>query len=206
MNTRIVTFGVATLVALTFVAGTAISEDEEAGPPDMSEMMELMAKYGAPGEHHAELGYYIGKWKTEFKMVMPGAPGMPPTEGSAEFSWLMEGRWLAQRFNSTMMGMPYEGFGLTGWDNYKNKWVQCWVDSMSTTLLTSEGVVVDPEGNVMVTYGLMDEYMTGEHDKIVKQVVRKVDDDTFVFEMWDMGIGPDGAPVFEITYTRVKEG
>lgn len=50
----------------------------------------------------------------------------------------------------------------------------------------------------------MDEYLTGEHDKITKQVTRIVDADTFVFEMHDLHIVPGETKVFEITYRRKK--
>jgi hypothetical protein len=103
------------------------------------------------------------------------------------------------------MGIPFRGFGLLGWDNYKQKYVGMWCDSMSTALATMEGVVCDPKGESIVLYGLIDEFLTGEHDKVVKYVWKFVDDDTMVFELWDMAIGPSGAAVMRLTYQRRKE-
>ena len=193
-------------IAGALVAGPALSEEgEEAQPPqhDPEKMMELWQKYAAPGEHHARMGWYIGKWVVTSKMVMPGSPAQE-SEGSAEFAWQFEGRWLAQKYKGSMMGMPYEGFGLSGWDNFKQKYVMSWIDSMSTAMIHGEGVVCDPTGKTIVYWGQMDEWMTGEHDKVVKYVETRVDDDTFTFEIWDMAIGPEGAPVIHMTYKRQK--
>ena len=188
--------------AFAFVAGGALSQEGQQAP-DEAKMMELWMKHAKPGEHHEALRRYLGKWDVESEMVMPGAPPQKST-GEAEFHWLMEGRWLQQDFHGTLMGMPYRGFGLTGWDNYKKKHVGMWCDSMNTTMLHFEGVPVDPTGKVIVMYGPMDEYMTGEHDKVVKYLTRFLDDDKFVFEIWDMAIGENGAAVMRLTYTRQK--
>ncbi|MHC4224108.1 MAG: DUF1579 family protein [Planctomycetota bacterium] len=191
------------LIAATtgFIASHAVSQEQD---PKMAEWMQLWQKYATPGEHHQELARFIGKWTVDSKMFMQ--PGVPPmtSKGSAEFKWLMPNRWLAQEYTGSMMGMPYTGFGITGWDNYKKKQVQVWVDTLSTDMKAAEGVVVDPKGQVQVLYGTMDEYLTGEHDKIVKYVTRIIDQDKFVFEIWDMGMGPDGGRVIELTYTRQK--
>jgi hypothetical protein len=178
--------------ATGFIASHAVSQEQD---PKMAEWMQLWQKYATPGEHHEALAQFIGKWDTETKMFMT-------SKGSAEFKWLFPNRWLAQEYKGSMMGMPYSGFGIVGWDNYKKKHVQVWVDTLSTDMKLAEGVVVDPEGQVQVLYGTMDEYLTGEHDKIVKYVTRNIDKDTFVFEIWDMGMGAEGGKVIEMKYTR----
>jgi hypothetical protein len=65
-------------------------------------------------------------------------------------------------------------------------------------------VVVDPTGKVRVTYGTLDEYLTGEHDKAVKYVMRTLSPDSHVLEVWDLGIGENGAVVLHFTFTRRK--
>ena len=52
---------------------------------------------------------------------------------------------------------------------------------------------------------IMDEWMTGEHDKAVKYVYRFVDDDHMIFEMHDLGIVPGETMVIEVNYERVKK-
>ena len=94
-----------------------------------------------------------------------------------------------------------EGIGITGFDNYKKKFVSVWFDNRNTAIMTSEGLL-DQSGKVLTLFGSMDEWMTGEHDKTVKYVYRIIDDDEFVFEIHDLGIVPGETKVIEIVYTR----
>jgi hypothetical protein len=100
---------------------------------------------------------------------------------------------------------PMEGFGMFGFDNVKKKHVATWVDTTSTALISAEGVVVDPSGKTVVCYGSLDEYMTGEHDKAVRHTRKRISDDQWVLEIWDLGIGELGAVVLRETFTRVKK-
>ena len=49
---------------------------------------------------------------------------------------ILGGRYLEQRYEGTMMGQPFSGIGVTGFDNYKKKFVSTWVDSMGTAIMT----------------------------------------------------------------------
>lgn len=101
------------------------------------------------------------------------------------------------------MGMPFQGMGLYGYDNYKKKFTSTWVDSISTTKNDSEGLI-DRTGKVINFYGTMDEYLTGEHDKPVKYVLNMIDADQLEFEIHDLAIGADSL-VVKVVYNRVKE-
>jgi hypothetical protein len=60
-------------------------------------------------------------------------PGQPPleSEGTAEHKMILGVRYLQQAFTGDMMGTPFGGIGLNGYDNQKQKFVSTWVDSMS---------------------------------------------------------------------------
>lgn len=161
-----------------------------------------------PDFHHAKLADWIGKWDTETKVWMAG-PDAPPmsSPGTAECSWLMENRWLKTESSGEMdFGagkMMVKGFGLMGFDRYKNKYVGSWCDSTTTCLLRFEGNFDRTDKNLML-FGSMDEPMNNEHDKCVRYVWRLVSKDKLVFEIHDMPIGEHGNKVVEITYTRKK--
>ena len=186
------------------VAPPGLAEEED-GPQDpMQEMMELERKLATPGPQHAFLAWYVGTWNVETRLTMPGMPATEPDQGTCEISWLFEGRWLQQRFQSSFMGKPIHHFGMLGFDNLRQKHVMTWVDDVSTRMVRAEGVVCDPTGRTLVYYGEMDEPSMGVQDKAFKLVRRRVDEDTFAQEVWDLGIGPEGAKVFEMTFARVK--
>jgi hypothetical protein len=157
-----------------------------------------------PSEHHKVLAQAIGKWDTETRVWVQGPDAEPTSEkGAAEFKWLVEGRWLMEETQGPFMHSPRKGFGITGYDNYKKKYVSSWVDSITTTLITYEGNF-DQTGKVMLSFGFLDEPITGEHDKCVKYVWRFLDPDKMVFEVHDLPIGETNTKVFEIIYTRKK--
>jgi hypothetical protein len=189
---------VAALAALALLPGLAGSQDGGEKTPD--QMMALMKKWSATDEHHKELAWYLGTWDTEMRMT--GAPAAE--KGTSEFKWIVDGRWIAEDFNGTLMGAPYHGYGVMGFDRFKKKWVSTWVSSADTAMLRFEGVVVDPTGKVKVLWCNLDEYLTGERDRPAKGVYRKIDENTFLYELWDMAMGLEGGKVLEITYKRRK--
>lgn len=190
-------------------AGRGFAGDEPKAEADaaQAEMMKQWQKMATPGKPHEALKPLTGKWNTVTKMWMAGPSG-PATEskGSAEYKWILGGRYLQETFDGKLMGMPYSGIGLLGYDNYKKKYTSCWVDSASTAMLKSEGLL-DRTGKVLTYYGTMDEWLTGEHDKAVKFVFRIVNDDKHIFEIHDLGIvdgDKENTKVMEITYTRAE--
>jgi hypothetical protein len=174
---------------------------------EMAEMMEKWQEVATPGKPHEVLKPLEGKWNTVTKMWMAGPEG-PATEskGATEYKWVLGGRYLQQTYEGQLMGMPMSGIGLLGYDNYKKKYTSCWIDSASTAMLTSEGLL-DRTGKVITLFGTMDEWLTGEHDKAVKYVIRMLDEDKHLFELHDLGIvdgDKEDTKVLEITYTRRK--
>ena len=169
-----------------------------------AEMMKKYAELAKPGPQHKLLGTMIGEFDTTMRVYM--MPGKPPMEskGTATSRWLIDGKWLATEWTGKMMGAKMNGFGIMGFDNHKKKFISMSVDNLNHFMQHSEGVVCDRSGKVIVTYGHMDEFLMGEHDKQVKYVTRLLSADKHVYEVWDLGIGESGRKVVEITAVRRK--
>lgn len=191
------------LVAICFT-GLAISQEPPEGgmKEEMKKKMAEMQVVLSPGKHHKAMEYFLGKWDIEFTLTY--GPKDVKSKGTAEFKWLIPGRWMAQDISGQLMGMPYRSFSIAGFDNIKKKFVTTVVNNMDTAMLRTEGTVVDPTGKVNTQYGTLDEYMTGEHDKPFRTVTKKTNDDQFRMELWDLGIGEGGKIVMLFDYTRVK--
>jgi hypothetical protein len=99
-----------------------------------------------PGPEHEILKRDVGVWDATIEMAAPGMPAMTMT--GVETSTLMAGRWLVTEWQSEMMGQPFEGHGIAGWDPEKKAYVGVWVDGMSTTISHSESTF-DPETNTL---------------------------------------------------------
>lgn len=209
MKLRILLCTIALASASLLSAGQAFSQENKGGgkdaakpAADMQEMMKKWMEVATPGEAHKRLGQFVGKWDTVVRMWWEG-PGKPPmeTKGASEIKWMMDGRFLLEETSGQMMGMSYRGMSITGYDNFKKKYVVSYIDNMGTGMYTGEGKF-DMANKVLTSYGKMDEPMTGEHDKTVKYVIRILDKDKYVFEMFDEVGGPNEFKAFEITYTR----
>jgi hypothetical protein len=172
-------------------------------PADLAEMMERARKFTAPGPQHEALARFLGKWDTETRFFMGDQPGAAE-KGTAEHTWLMEGRWLQCDSQGTLLGQPSRTHVIMGYDNFKMSYVMTIVSNMDTSMLRAEGDF-DPDGKALISYGTLDEYLTGEHDKMVKYVWRLVDDDKMVLEIHDLPIGETNTKVLEISYTRRSE-
>ena len=143
----------------------------------------------------------VGSWTTAVKMWM-GGPEAPPQEskGAAEIQWVLDGRFLMEKTSGEVMGKPHQGLGLTGYDNFKQKYVAVWMDNASTAIYSSEGTY-DAATRTWSSAGLMDEPATGEKGKTVRYVTRMIDANTMVTEIMDSAGGKEYKAV-EITYTR----
>jgi hypothetical protein len=206
---RHIRLAVPLLALLVLGQGAGAQEKKDAASPQqmdpaMAEMMKKWQEAMTPGAPHKLLAGLAGTWKADSKMWFNG-PGTPAStaEGKNEASTILGGRFLATRHSSTMMDMPFEGQGLLGFDNVKKKYVQMWVDNLSTAVSTAEGYA-DSTGNVITLWGVMDEPTTGERDKPVRYVYRLMGKDKYVFEVHDFAFPEPNTKVVEITYTRVK--
>lgn len=171
-------------------------------PDPMKDMMKQFARFTQPGEHHKLLERFIGKWDAQTTFFMGGAAA-PSGKGSLEVSWLMPGRWIQFRGTVSMMGTNVQLFSMMGYDNFKQSYVWANVNSMDTAMTHAEGDATQDEKS-LIGYGTLDEYTTGENDKMVKYAYRFVDADKFVLEVHDLPIGETNTKVVEFTYTRAK--
>jgi hypothetical protein len=178
----------AALSFLLFLILPAITlADDKAAPaaPGQDEATKAWIAYGTPGEAHKALAGLSGSWDVKNKFWM--APGAPPMEstGKSEIKMILGGRYLEQHYDGTMMGGPFSGFGITGFDNYKKKVIATWVDSMGTGIMETSGSF-DNAYKVITAWGTMDDPVAKKSMK-VKTVVTIVDADHFTYASWTPG-------------------
>ncbi|MCB9726890.1 MAG: DUF1579 domain-containing protein [Deltaproteobacteria bacterium] len=189
-------------LALCALASPALAT-EPAPEGDQEAMMAEWLKLAQPGEGHQRLRPLVGSFDTVTRLWM-GGPDAPATEsrGTMESSWILGGRFVRGVSKSTMMGQPYEGVAVTGYNNIRKIYESTWIDTMSTNISFSKGSM-DRDGKVLTLYGEMDEPALGVYGRMVRLVLRIEGPDRHVMEMYDLHAG-DGYKVFETTYTRKK--
>ena len=177
---------------------------EEPAPQMTPEEQAMMAAYQAaatPGPQHAHLASAQGKYVLTVRSWQ--APDAPPSEetGEATRRMTLGGRVMIEEVQSSMMGQPFTGLGLTGYDNVKGKYWSTWNDSMGTGLMVSEGDC-DAAGRCTFTGRWTDPVTKTE--TVARMVSHWAGPDTEVFEMY--GAGPDGQEmkIMELTYQRIS--
>jgi hypothetical protein len=187
--------------AMLFATLTLAQEGGEYPPmtPEQMAEMEAYMKAGTPGAPHEALASTTGSYELEIKSWHePGGPPMEET-GTATRSMGLDGRVLMEDITASMMGMPFVGHGMTGYDNVSGKYWSIWTDSMSTGLMVSEGTCdakqtcsYSGSWNDPITKGPVTMRMTSRWTRPTTQI----------FEMY--GPGKDGKEMkmMEMTYTK----
>src|SRR5438552_2582640 len=141
------------LLVLAELSATAQGKKDapKAADDKTAAMMAAYMKHATPGEGHKKLQPLIGSWTYTGKFWMD--PGAPPMEGkgTAERKWILDGRFMDETVKGQMPGLPpFEGHGLTGYDNHTKKYVGIWIDSMTTSVTVSHGTM-DSAGKVLTS-------------------------------------------------------
>ena len=175
-------------------------------PGEMSafqqEMMQKMGQYATTGEQHALLAKKVGQWDHHVKMWCDPDPNAPPmeTSGSTETKMILGGRFLVDHTTGEFNGQKFEGMGISGYDNIKQKYISMWIDTMGTGMMTAEGEA-DAKGKVL-TYTCQYSCPMVGGPKTSKTVETMIDDNTWKMEMFDTGPDGEEKKTFEILYTR----
>lgn len=192
------------MVALSCTLGSGLAAQEtkpQAQTPSPEQAMEVMAKYATPAGHHKHLEQMVGNWTTNSRFWMaPGAPAME-SSGKASHKPMLGGRFIKVTYEGNFAGQPFSGEGTIGYDNFKNKYVETWMDSFGTMTLYSTGDC-DGTGTTRIMRGEVDDLLAGKPSWF-RSVYRFDGPDRYVLEMY--GPGPDGKEfrMFEMVHTRV---
>jgi hypothetical protein len=189
------------LVIFCTVAAIALAGDPQAQTmsPEEQKMMEIWAQAMKPGPQHKELAAMAGTW--EFKGTFWMDPSAPPSQsaGTAERVILLGGRVLQEKVTSSMMGQPFEGMGLTGYDNITGEYWSTWNDNMSTGIMMATGKCTKDKCEFIGTYS---DAQTGGTKK--SRMISHCEPDKEVHEMFDIGPYGKEFKTMELVYTRKK--
>jgi hypothetical protein len=189
----------ATLVLLISSSVVAVAQETKT---EEQKMMEAYMKYAMPDENHEFLKKFAGTWEVESKMWIK--PGTEPSVSNltSEGKMILGGRYLYFVFKGTMMGQPFKGIQIVGYDKFEKKYRTFWIDNTSTPFFLSSGNL-DESGKVLTETALWPDFRMGGTSK-VKMVTKIVSDDKIIYEMYM--IAPDGTEFksMENTSTRKK--
>jgi hypothetical protein len=163
------------------------------------EDMKAFMNYMSPGAIQQMLAKSVGAWNGTVTMWMQ--PGAAPTTSTLETNneMILGGRYLQELNKGTMMGMPFEGIGTTGYDNARKIFVSSWVDNMGTGILYMEGSW-DENTKSITMNGKSTDPVTGK-DIPTREVWKFVDDTHQTLELYFTEKGQEFKGM-EIAYTK----
>jgi len=189
------------LVVLCSLAAFAQEQKQPQMTPQQKAMMDAWMKFATPGDAHKALDSMVGTW--DAKVTLWEAPGTEPHTSTAtsESRWMLGNRYVQETVNGSFMGMPFQGLGITGYDNAKKQYFNTWFDNFGTGYMTSVGSMPDAKTFSMKTSTT--DPMTGK-DMPGETRITIADADHHMMESW--APGPDGKMFknMQIDYTRRK--
>jgi len=77
----------------------------------------------------------VGLYSLTLDLVV-AEPGKPPTEsiGACEQKLVLDGHYLEQTYTGDMMGAPFTGINIFGYNNHTKMYESIWLDSFSTAI------------------------------------------------------------------------
>lgn len=177
MQTNKMLFGILALIA-TGVAGFAAGKSAAQEFPTAE-----------PGKEHKWLASLAGEYSARV------AGMMGESEGTNKIESKLGGFWNVTHFESKMMGQPFKGIELLGYDPLKEKYVAVWVDSMTPLLTVLEGTY-DADSQTLT--------MRGESRGLDGMSAEMVNTTKFTDGDMAFSMSVEGAEMMTVDYKRKK--
>ncbi len=157
--------GSTALVCAVLLAGCS-STKNSAPAMTPEQQMAAWTAYMTPGANHKLLEPMVGVFHTTVKSRMAADAPWEESTGTCENRWIFDGRYLESKFHGQFGGAPYEGRGLTGYDNSNKEFVASWTDNMGTGLVPISHGQADASGKVLTLTREMKDPLTGQWTKM----------------------------------------
>ena len=166
---------------------TTETKTEQAPAMDPATMNKAMQDFATPGKMHQWLASLNGTWSAEVIGYMD--PSKPDTsKASQTYAMTLNGLYQEGKLEGNMMGMPFEGRSVTGFDNAKKMFVSTWIDNLGSGIIVMTGSY-DEASKTLHLKGTQSNPVTGK-DSGIREVMKMIDDNTYTLEMY--GDGYDG--------------
>lgn len=174
---------------------------QTASAMDTTGMTKAFENFMTPGPMHTWLAKFNGAWDAEVVSFMN--PEKPDTSIATNvYNMTLNGLYQEGILSGNMMGMPFEGHSITGYDNAKKMFVSTWVDNLGSGIVLMSGTY-DETSKTLTLLGSQTSPMTGK-DTPIKEIMKIIDDNTYTLEMYGAGMDGKEMKFMEATFKRKK--
>ena len=187
-----ITLSICTILLLTTIKNLNAQSNDE---------MKAYQEFMTPGQMHKWMAKLNGTWEADITSYMnPASPDK--SKATNVTSTIMNGLYQVGDYTGNMMGMPFQGHSIMGYDNGKKMFVSTWIDNMGSGIIYLTGTY-DEATKTLHLKGKQTNPMTGK-DAGIREAMKIIDDNTYTLEMY--GDGPDGKEIkyMEGTFKRKK--
>ncbi len=179
------------IFSLIFVFTIVFSQAfaQEYTKEQMEAAQKAWMEYMTPSATHEHMAKNAGEWITSTKMWW--APNTEPTtwEGTATSEMILGNRYMKTVHTGEVMGMPFEGIEIVGFDNAKKEFTTVWYDNLGTGTTISYGTF-DEKTKTLNFKGMMFDPTTNK-EYAFRQVVKAINSDHHVMEMYSSAFGDE---------------
>lgn len=187
-----ITFALCTILLLTTVRNLNAQ-----GADEMKAYQEFMT----PGPMHKWMAKFNGTWEADITSYMnPVNPDK--SKATNVTTTIMNGLYQVGDYTGNMMGMPFQGHSIMGYDNAKKIFVNTWIDNMGSGIIYMTGKY-DEATKTLHLKGKQTNPMNGT-DVDIREEMKFIDDNNYILVMY--GSGTDGKEIkfMEGTFNRKK--
>ncbi len=184
-------------LALCLTALSAVAGDDK---PMDEHMMKAWMDASTPGAQHKMLESMVGVWNVVNYSYETGQK-VEAGSGISTRSMILGGRFLQDHTEAQMMGVPMDGWGLTGYNNTTGEYESTWIDNMGTAIYLSKGKANADSKQIIQTMDYVDP-MTKKATKV--KTVLSVDGPDNASFAWYALDGDKETKSMEMIYTRRK--
>ncbi|KAA0214660.1 MAG: DUF1579 domain-containing protein [Leptolyngbya sp. PLA3] len=167
------------------------------------QVRQMLEEQGKPAAEHQNLQPLAGTFQAEMQFLMEEGGQPEVSHGVSKNVWIMGDKFLQMNFEGTLKfagaEFPFRGMGILGFDKVAGQYTMMWVDSLSTTMLTSQGRPGESATEIAVSGSTVSPMGAVE----MKHVFKIESKDKHVLEFWQGASGQkEMMKVGWITYTR----
>jgi hypothetical protein len=198
MNTlrRVLPLLLLSLVALGADAPTPEKSGAPATQPTAEDLKQLQ-----PGPQHELLKALAGQFDGDYEVFTAPEAAAQRSKGRITNELVYGGRFLRGRFDGVMLGKPFTGENLIGYDNFKKHYVGTWVNDGGTSIVFAEGDA-DAAGKVITMEYEQQDGPAGTEPVRTRLITTLIDKDHYRFETFVIIPGLEPFTAARISYRR----